>query len=251
MNPLNRFIYYPMRYPEGDWFLQGRVGARDVRLRTADNVQIDGWWFAGRGSEVASLFLHGNAGNVTHRVDHALAINKAGSSVLIIDYRGYGKSQGTPDEVGLYRDADAGYDWLVSSGFSPDMLVLHGESLGTAVATEVASRRRCAALVLESPFASLASMANKVLPFIGGAFVHGFDTVSRIGNVRVPKLIIHGEADEIVPISQGRAVFNAAKQPKTFWPIRQAGHNDLLYAAGEEYARRLQMLYQAATAQRR
>lgn len=241
--PLNKFIFYPARYPEGQWRVQAEVGARDVQLVTADKVSIHAWWFPVEQCDRATLFLHGNAGNVTNRVDHALAINEAGSSVLVVDYRGYGKSKGTPTETGVYRDADAGYDWLTASGFPAQKIVLHGESLGTAVAVELAGRRPCAALVLEAPFTSLAAMADKVVPHLGGVLVRGFATASRIRQVTVPKLIIHGEADDIVPVSQGQAVFDAAQEPKTFWRVPRAGHNDLLDYAGGEYITRLQTLY--------
>jgi fermentation-respiration switch protein FrsA (DUF1100 family) len=136
---------------------------------------------------------------------------------------------------------------LTNFGFLADNIVLHGESLGTAVATELACRRRCAALILESPFTSLSAMANQVVPFFGGVFVHGFDTLSRIKNVQVPKPVIHGEADDIVPLSGGERVFEAAKEPKEFWPVKRAGHNDLLYGAGDEYVQRLRELYWPST----
>lgn len=132
-------------------------------------------------SRVATLFLHGNAGNLTHRIDHATALKQAGCSVLVIDYRGYGKSDGVPTEKGLYLDAQAGYEWIKAAGFSGRQIVLHGESLGTAVGTELASRCECAALVLESPFASLGAIANMVFPLLGPTFVHGLTRARRSG----------------------------------------------------------------------
>jgi len=219
----------------------------DVWLTTKDDVRLHAWWFASERANLATLFLHGNAGNVTHRVEHALAILEAGSSVLILDYRGYGKSSGVPTERGLDGVADAGYEWLAGSGFPSDKMVIHGESIGTAVAAETAGRRPCAAVVLESPFTSLADMANTVVPFVGAALFRGFDTRTRMKNVRVPLLLIHGEADTIVPISQGKMVFAAANEPKTFWPVRGAGHNDLLDWAGTEYVVQLGRLYRSIT----
>ena len=242
-NPIDRLVFFPMRYPQGNWGLQARVGAADIWLTTADKVRIHGWWFANRRAQLTTLFLHGNAGNVTHRIDHALAIVQAGSSVLVLDYRGYGKSSGVPSERGLYLDADAAYSWLTASGFAAGRVLLHGESLGTAVATELATKRSCAALILESPFTSLAEMANTSVPLIGGAFIRGFDTRTRIKKLRVPILVIHGDADEIVPMSQGKMVLAAANEPKAFWPVHGAGHNDLLEKAGDEYVARLRQLY--------
>jgi fermentation-respiration switch protein FrsA (DUF1100 family) len=246
-SPLSRFVFFPIRYPEGDWHLQERARAEDVWLTTADGVRIHGWWFATNAADCATLFLHGNAGNVTHRIDHAHAVVEAGSSVLVLDYRGYGKSTGVPAERGLYRDADAGYDWLIAAGFGSDRVIIHGESLGAAVATELAARRACAALVLESPFSSLNDMANMLVPFLGGALIRGFDTRTRIERVRCPLLIIHGDADEIIPISQAKTVFAAANEPKTFWPVHRAGHNDILYHAGDEYVARLKRLYNSTS----
>jgi fermentation-respiration switch protein FrsA (DUF1100 family) len=242
-SPIDRFVFFPLRYPKGEWHLQERARAADVWMTTADGIRIHGWWFATNAADRATLFLHGNAGNVTDRIDYARAVVEAGSSVLVLDYRGYGKSNGAPSERGLYRDADAGYDWLLAAGFGSDKLIIHGESLGGAVATELAARRRCAALVLESSFASLADMANILVPFLGTVLIRGFDTRTKIAKVRCPLLIIHGDADETVPISQARRVFAAASEPKTFWPVHRAGHNDLLYYAGDEYVSHLKCLY--------
>ncbi|MFL6449013.1 MAG: alpha/beta hydrolase [Bryobacteraceae bacterium] len=240
---VDRFVYYPMRYPDGEWSDQQRAGAEDVWLRSQDGVKLNAWWFPERHADYATLFLHGNAGNVTHRVDHAESVKKAGSAILVLDYRGYGRSEGRPSEAGLYRDADAAYDEVVRRGYPPSRIIVHGESLGTAVATELASRRHCAALILESPLASLSRMATQVVPVLGPVLAHGFNTERRIGDVRVPVLIIHGDADDIVPFSQGRAVFERANQPKTFWQVNGARHNDLLYVAGNDYVNRLKAFY--------
>jgi len=242
---INRFVYYPMPYPHGEWNLQTEAGAQDLWLTAADGIRLHAWWFPRPQLRLATLFLHGNAGNVTHRVDHAQAITAAGSSVLVLDYRGYGKSSGHPSERGLYLDADAAYDALVRLGYSPDRIVLHGESLGSAVAVELGSRRPCAELILESPLASLSKMAGLVLPFAGPLLVHGFDTLQRITRVHAPLLVIHGDADEIVPFSQGQAVFSMAHEPKQFWRVLGAHHNDLLYVTGKEYSARLHAFYQS------
>jgi uncharacterized protein len=240
---VDRLLYYPMPYPQGDWSLQPQAGAQDLWLTTRDSIRLNAWWFPERDSRWATLFLHGNAGNVTHRIDHALAINSAGSAVSMLDYRGYGKSKGRAGESGLYLDADAAYDALIQLGYRPDQVIVHGESLGTAVAVELASRRPCAALLLESPLASLSEMAGTVVPILGPLVVHGFKTKSTIGRVHAPLLIIHGDADEIVPFSQGQAVFAAANPPKQLWRVPGAHHNDLLYVAGQEYIPRLRDFY--------
>ncbi len=162
---------------------------------------------------------------------------------MILDYRGYGKSKGRPTEAGLYQDAEAAYDELSKRGYAPSQIILHGESLGTAVAAELASRRKCAALILESPLASLSHMAGQVIPFLGPLVAHGFNTERRIADIHVPLFIIHGDADEVVPFSQGQAVFQRAKEPKTFWRVPGAHHNDLLYVAAGDYVKRLREFY--------
>ena len=240
---IDRFIYYPMRYPEGEWELQGVSGAEDQWLTAADGTMLHGWWFPKAGARFATLFLHGNAGNVTHRIDHAHAVLDAGSAFFVLDYRGYGKSKGHPSERGLYQDADAAYARLLQLGYPPDRIVIQGESLGTAVAVDLAMRRQCAAVILESSLMSAGKVAGTVVPFLGPLFVRGFDTYGKISRVHVPLLVIHGEADEIVPFSQGRNVFLAANEPKQFWAVPGAHHNDLLDMAVPEYVPRLRAFY--------
>jgi fermentation-respiration switch protein FrsA (DUF1100 family) len=144
-------IYYPLKYPQGLWDLQTQLRAEDVWLRTADGVQIHGWWVRQEGAGLVTLYLHGNAGNVTHCYAWIREITSAGSSVLMLDYRGYGKSKGRPTEAGLYADAQAGYQQLVQMGYRPEQIVLHGESIGCPVALEVASSNACGGVVLRRP----------------------------------------------------------------------------------------------------
>ena len=240
---VDHFVYYPMRYPNGEWDLQSAAGAQDRWLRAADGTRLHSWWFPKANARFATLFLHGNAGNVTHRIDHAQAVLLAGSAFLVLDYRGYGKSDGRPSERGLSQDADSAYAELERLGYEPNQIVLQGESLGTAVAVDLATRKRCAGIVLESPLTSLSAMAGAVLPVLGPLLAHGFDTRNRIARVHAPLLVIHGDADEIIPFSQGQAVFRAANEPKSFWRVAGAHHNDLLPTAGPEYAERLRRFY--------
>jgi uncharacterized protein len=240
---VNQFVYFPMPYPQGDWDLQQEVGAQDRWLKAADGTKLNAWWFPNTHARLATLFLHGNAGNVTHRIDHAQKILQAGSAFLAVDYRGYGKSQGHPSEHGLYEDGDAAYTELLSLGYAPEQIILQGESLGTAVAVELATRKRCAGMILESPLLSLRAMARLVLPLVGPLLAHGFDTGEKISRVHVPLLVIHGDADEVVPFSQGQAVFRAANEPKQFWTVSGSHHNDLLDTAGPEYVGFLRAFY--------
>ena len=239
----NRFIFYPMRFPEGDWELQRSSGAEERWIRACDGTRLNAWWFPLPDARVATLFLHGNAGNLTHRVDHAEQIREAGSAVMVLDYRGYGKSEGRPSERGVYEDADAAYDELVRMGFAPSKIVLHGESLGTAVAVDLAARRPCAGLVLEAPLSSAQEIAAGIVPLLGPAIVRGFESRRKISQVHAPVFVIHGDRDEVIPFRHGRAVFEAANEPKSFWQVRGGTHNELLYQAGTEYVPRLREFY--------
>ena len=242
---VSRVVYQPTRYPGGWWHTQSEVGAQDVWLLTSDRVRLHAWWVGAPSSRLVTLYLHGNGGNLAHRPGHLHEIAAAGSSVLILDYRGYGKSGGRPTERGLYRDADSGYDHLIGMGYQPAQIVVHGESLGSAVAVELASRRPCGGLILESPFTSLSEMAGSIVPFVGRLFAGGYNTRRKIARVSVPLLVIHGDCDRTVPYAMGRAVFETANEPKSFWTVAGATHVDIVEAAGAQYRVRLQSFYES------
>ena len=240
----NRSVYFPWQYPRGYWDEEDRLHAVDVFLTTPDGIRIHGWRVENHGSGLITLFLHGNAGNITHRVPVVQEIASAGSSVLIIDYRGYGKSTGRPSEKGLYTDAKTAYRYLREQGFQPNQIIIHGESLGTAVAVDLASRDPCAGLVLEAPFSSARAVAAKILPLLGPCLIWCYDSISKIARVRTPVLIIHGDQDQIIPLALGQALFEAAHEPKSMWIIPGAGHNDIQATAGPQYRGRLQAFYE-------
>jgi fermentation-respiration switch protein FrsA (DUF1100 family) len=240
----NRFVYFPQKYPEGPWQAQALLHAADVWLDTADGVRIHAWWIPRDGASIVTLHLHGNGGNIAHRYGRFREIQAAGSAILALDYRGYGKSLGRPTERGLYRDADAGYDYLLKRGFRPDQIIVHGESLGTAVAVDLAARRPCAAVVLEAPFTSAKHVAQTVAPVIGPMLIWGFDSRAKIGRIHVPVFFIHGDRDEVIPLRLGQALFAAANEPKSFWLVPGAGHNDIAETAGASYGQHLRSLYE-------
>jgi fermentation-respiration switch protein FrsA (DUF1100 family) len=163
----------------------------------------------------------------------------------MLDYRGYGKSNGRPTERGIYIDAETAYDHLVKSGYLPNQIILHGESLGTAVAVDLASRRQCAAVVLEAPFTSGKDVARTVLPVIGPLLMWSFNSREKIGRIHAPMLFIHGNRDEIIPLQLGQALFAAAPEPKSFWIVPDAGHNNIVEAAGASYRERLRTFYES------
>jgi fermentation-respiration switch protein FrsA (DUF1100 family) len=163
----------------------------------------------------------------------------------MIDYRGYGKSNGSPSEQGLYHDSDAGYNYLLDKGFRAEQIIIYGQSLGSAVAIDLASRRPCAALILEAPFTSASDVAGSLVPFIGPLLVRSYNSLPKMRGIRVPKLFMHGDRDGTIPFRLGRELFDAAPEPKTFWTVPGAGHNDILEVAGAEYRHRLSAFYQS------
>jgi len=239
----SRAPYYPIKYPSGFWELQSKLGAEDVWLLTADGDRLHAWLVRAPQASLVTLYLHGNAGNLTHRFLPIREITAAGSSVLMLDYRGYGKSEGSPSERGLYADADAAYLHLLSRGYSAQHIILQGESLGTAVAVDLASRKECAGVVLEAAFTSGGDVANTVLPIVGPLVFRGFDSKSKIARIRAPLLFFHGNRDEIIPLRLGRNLFEAAPEPKWLIEIPGAGHNDLVETAGSSYRERLHEFY--------
>lgn len=234
----HRSVFIPMKHPAGDWKEANALGVEDVWIPSG-GVRIHGWWKPAPGTRAAVLFLHGNAGNVSHRGRHIRAWERAGASILVLDWRGYGKSDGRPSEPGIYEDAMAGYEFLRSRGYPPERILVHGESLGTVAAADVAARRPVAGVILEAPFPSARVVAQTLLPILGPALIWGYDLRSRIQKVRVPVLVIHGDRDEVIPFRLGRAVYEAANEPREFWAVFGAGHNDIPETAGPAYVERL------------
>ena len=242
---VSRLVYKPTRYPDGWWHTQGEVGAQDVWINTSDGLRLHAWWVEAPGSRLVTLYLHGNGANLARRTRHLREIAAAGSSVLILDYRGYGKSAGYPTERGLYRDADAGYDHLIGMGYQHRQIVLLGESLGSAVAADVARRRPCGGVILECGITSLSAIAGTIVPLVGRLFASGFNTRRKIAGVHAPLLIIHGDRDRMVPYAMGRALFDAANEPKSFWTVEGANHSDIISVAGPRYRARLREFYES------
>jgi fermentation-respiration switch protein FrsA (DUF1100 family) len=216
------------------------LAGEDVFLETQDGVRIHGFWLPAEGATRAFLFLHGNAGNASHRLPNAAELVRLGAHVLLLDYRGYGLSEGRPSEAGVYDDARAGLAHLMQTqGLEEGRVVVFGRSLGGAVAVDLVQERGIAGLILESTFTSVADMARELLPpaapFVGGRF----DSESKISGLRAPLLYFHGDRDEIVPYALGRKLFEAAPEPKTFETLHGAGHNDTVLVGGRPYFERI------------
>ncbi len=239
LSPLaERVIFQPTR---GVAIEPARLGveAESLFLDTEDGVRVHAYYVPATTHATAPralLFLHGNAGNASHRLPNAAALARLGADVLLLDYRGYGLSEGSPSEAGVYADARAAWNHLTEvRGVPPERIVLFGRSLGGAVAVELAQDRTLAGLVLESAFTNIDDMARRMIGplanFVGG----GFPSDERITRVRAPLLFFHGDRDDIVPIELGRALYAAAPEPKRFESIDGAGHNDTVVVGGNAY----------------
>lgn len=211
----------------------------DVRMAAADGTRLHGWWIPRRAPALGHVLLcHGNAGNVGDRVLHAALLTAVGFDVLLFDYRGYGRSSGRPSEQGTYGDARAALDRLLERpDVEPARVLYLGESLGGAVALELALARQPAGLVLLSAFASVRAMARMHYRAIPPALVpDAYPSLRLIGGLRAPLLVVHGEDDMIVPVEQGRALYDAAPEPKRLHVVAGAGHNDIVSVGGREVA---------------
>jgi fermentation-respiration switch protein FrsA (DUF1100 family) len=228
-----RFIYYPSRTLDADPASVG-LAFRDVAFTAADGVRLHGWLIPGR-APTTLLYAHGNGGNIAGRVSIArLLADQLGVGVFMYDYRGYGRSEGTPSEAGLVSDALGARAALLREGVAPEHLVYFGRSLGAAVTLDLALAHPPRAVVLESPFASVRAMANTVVPGAGYVFRTRWDSLGKIARLRAPLLVLHGDADEVIPYAQGKALFDAAPSPKTFFTIRGGRHYDM-QATWSEY----------------
>jgi len=235
---LNTLLYFPSR---SFYATPADVGLRheDVWLETEDRQRLHAWWIpAPRQPALAHVLLcHGNAGNIGDRVLHARLLTDAGFDVFLFDYRGFGRSDGSPDEEGTYRDARAARAGLLRRpAVDAGRIVYVGESVGGAVALALALEAPPLGLVLQSAFTSVRDMGRMHYPFIPPAVVpDAYSNLRRIPALRSPLLVIHGDRDDIVPFGHGQALFKAALQPKRMEVVRGAGHNDLLEAMGASY----------------
>lgn len=236
----DRMVYFPEKdvpYTPAD------IGLffEDITIITKDGISLSAWFIPSEHERAVLLFCHGNAGNISHRLDSIRTFHSLQMSVLIFDYRGYGKSNGIPSERGLYYDADSAYEYLVTERlFPPEKIILFGRSLGSAVAAETALKQKAGALILESGFTSLPDLGNTVYPYLPVRLLsrYQYATIDKIGNIRIPKLFIHSPQDEIIPFAHGETLFNKAKEPKDFLEIA-GGHNEGFMISGEIYKKGL------------
>ena len=240
----NRFIYFP-NYPDrlsGDWQPEG-LAVQDVWLRTADDVTLHTWWIAREGAEFTFVAFHGNAANIANRADIYRFLRNLPANVLAVEYRGYGRSEGTPSEPGLYRDAEAAYDYLVGQrGITPNRIIAFGGSLGTAVAVDLAARHQVGGVVLEAPFASGKAVARHVYPFLpglGSVVRSEFDTAGKLARIHVPILVVHCARDPVLPFALGQELYRLAREPKFFLRVDGRCHEEASLVAPAEYRAQL------------
>jgi fermentation-respiration switch protein FrsA (DUF1100 family) len=235
---LNSLLYFPSRQYYGQPSSFG-LEAREVVFETGDGETLHAWWFPTSEDSLGHVLLfHGNAGNISDRLLHARLLTNVGLDVFSFDYRGYGRSTGSPSEEGTYADARAALETLRrQEGVDPKRVLYLGESLGGAVAVALARETPPRALILLSTFTSVRDMGRVHYPFIPTLVVpDAYPSLRRIRGLECPVLVLHGDRDEIVPLEQGKALFAAAPEPKDLHVFPGAGHNDLLGVAAHEWA---------------
>jgi uncharacterized protein len=234
--PIERVVATP-----SDWGLS----YEKVKLITADGVGLYGWYLPAPNTRRTLLFFHGNGGNISHRGESLQIFHRLGLNVLIIDYRGYGRSEGSPSEEGLYRDAEAAWRYLVEKrGLRAEDIVIFGRSLGGAVAAWLAAKEQPAGLILESTFSSAREMAHAVFPLLSWLtpMRYEFNTAAVLKHVHCPILIAHSRDDEIIPFAFGEVLYQAANTPKRFLMMR-GDHNAGFLQSQSEYEHGLRLFF--------
>lgn len=236
----SHLIYYPqaeiMATPKSI-----NLSYQAVSFAAEDGVKLSGWFIPARRPRGVVLFCHGNAGNISHRLDSIQVFNHLGLSVFIFDYRGYGQSEGKPTEKGTYLDAEAAWRYLVEERqVAPAEIIIFGRSLGGAIAAHLAQRHTPKALILESSFTSIRDMAAVIYPFLPVRLLVRFHyhTIAYLKEVNCPLLIIHSPDDDLIPFRQGRRLFEAAGEPKEFLEI-SGSHNEGFLQSAKGYEKGL------------
>jgi fermentation-respiration switch protein FrsA (DUF1100 family) len=235
-----KLLYYPMSHLEEHPDQTG-LPYEEVWLTTTDQVHLHAWYVPATNASHTVLFLHGNAGNISHRIEKLQVLHSLGVNTLIVDYRGYGRSRGVPNEPGTYRDAAAAYRHLTEQRrVPPAALIVFGESLGTAVAVELAVTHPVGGVILEEPFTAVADVGQKLFPFVPVRLVvrNKYDTLSKISRLRSPLLILHSRDDEMFALTHAQRLLAAAPEPKRLVELR-GSHNDAFLVSAPTYRQAL------------
>jgi len=232
----SQYVYYPERVLSTDPSSIG-LNFESVSFETRDGVPLSGWFVPSENARGVVLFCHGNAGNISHRLESIMVFNQLGLDILIFDYRGYGQSEGKPSENGTYRDAEAAWHYLVEERqVNPSNIIIFGRSLGGAIAAWQAQAQTPGALILESTFTSAPDIAARLYPYLPVRLISRFkyNTAKYLDNVNCPVLVVHSRQDELMPFSHGQRLFEIAKEPKRFLEI-SGSHNGGFITSGEAY----------------
>lgn len=236
-------VYRPDRYPNGVWDPRSfGLEVEDTWFRTPDGLTLHGWWIPHPKAQATILYCHGNSGSIAHQIGVFRFIQRLRVNVLGFDYRGYGRSEGSPTEEGLYLDARAAYDHLTGElGQAGTSILLFGHSLGGAVAIDCAQDRPVAGLVVQSSFTHLRDAARHSIPTLPLHLLtrREFDSVAKVSRLSMPKLFIHGEADGTLPVELAERLYEVASPPKELYVVARGGHNDLYRHGGLRYLLRL------------
>ncbi|HTL17360.1 MAG TPA: alpha/beta hydrolase [Patescibacteria group bacterium] len=225
-------VYHPSRVLDASGAELGRP-FEDVYFPSTDGVQLNGWFFPANTNSsrnsIVVLLCHGNAGNISHRLEMTDALLSTGVNVFVFDYRGYGRSEGHPSEEGTYRDAEGAYAWLHRKGFKGKDILLFGESLGGGVAAELASRLTNGGLILQSTFTCIADIGGDLFPWLPVRWLAHikYDTLSKLPRVKAPVLVMHSRTDRLIRFKHSERNFAAANEPKLFCELA-GDHNDPL-----------------------
>jgi len=236
MGLLRAFEHGQVYHPTKEWEAAGADVGRpfeDVYFNASDGTRLNAWFFPADADSprknIAVLVCHGNGGNVSHRVNLSRALLRTGVSVLVFDYRGFGRSEGTPGEEGTYRDAQAAHQWLRQREFEPRHIIAFGESLGGGIASELALRESVGGLVLQSTFTSVADLGSEFYPWLPVRWFNTikYDTLKKLPRIRVLVLVMHSRNDRLIQFHHAERNFAAANEPKLFWETH-GDHNDCL-----------------------
>ena len=235
-----RQVYIPSRNIEVE-LSQISAKGEDLYLDTGDGVQINAWYIptSTTNTAFASYALiqcHGNAGNISHRLEHYEMFQRLGINVMAFDYRGYGRSKGRPSEEGTYKDAQAAYQWLRKKGFTPDKIIILGESLGGGIASELACREKASGLILQSTFTSVPDLGAELFPFLPVRWLSTirYATLSKLPLLKIPVMIMHSPQDTLIRYHHGKKLFESANEPKIFWDLK-GDHNYTITETGDRY----------------
>ena len=234
----NAILFHPSKKLEGT---PGKIHLKyeEASLHTADNVKLHAWWTPCGNARATMIFSHGNAGNISHRLEKLKIFHDLGLNVFIYDYRGYGRSTGLPSEKGLYADAQAAYEYVVNVRKIPaDEIIAYGESLGGPVTAHLAAHNAVKAMILDSTFTSLKDMAHARMPLLAGLAGSHYDTLADIAKIKSPTLVLHSPNDDVIPYEQGRKLFAASTAHKQF-VVLSGGHNDGFLRSKKKYVAEL------------